>query len=302
MKKKIAALLCLALLTGCGKQTMPAAGNTPADTSGAVSEEPDAEASTLAAPATQEAEAPEINTEGAYLVLDAADAYDGAYSFVTEEAGKYSFEAANAEGFEDLSWDVYILDEEFQESTRYLPQAYETNLTVGDGDVDELLVEADQFVYCVCSLNSFTGDKTVGASKLAVRFAPAEMEEDEFADESEDPESLGEVLLDTMDIDAGDGEVFSSGLMLAAEKDGTVTARCNTDAESAEGSVYGLDEPFEDAYRYLRQVYDPVLTGDGTFEVKNGQYVYLWCSVNAYTADDAPEEGAFVLHLELAKG
>ena len=61
------------------------------------------------------------------------------------------------------------------------------------------------------------------------------------------------------------------------------------DSGAVEWSVYVFDEAFEDGFRYIKQAAEPVLVGDGTVSVKVGQYVYVYCSVNEFTADAADE-------------
>ena len=61
------------------------------------------------------------------------------------------------------------------------------------------------------------------------------------------------------------------------------------ESDAVEWSVYVFDEAFEDGYRYIKQAADPVLVGDGTVSVEVGQYVYVYCSVNEFTADAADE-------------
>jgi hypothetical protein len=62
-------------------------------------------------------------------------------------------------------------------------------------------------------------------------------------------------------------------------------------SEAVEWSVYVFDEAFDDGFRYISQAADPVLVGDGTVSVEAGQFVYIYCSVNEFTAD-APDENA----------
>ena len=61
------------------------------------------------------------------------------------------------------------------------------------------------------------------------------------------------------------------------------------ESDAVEWSVYVFDEAFEDGYRFIKQAADPVLVGDGTVSVEVGQYVYIYCSVNEFTADAADE-------------
>ena len=65
------------------------------------------------------------------------------------------------------------------------------------------------------------------------------------------------------------------------------------DSDNVEWSVYIFDEAFEDGYRYIKQAAEPVLVGDGTITFDVGQYVYVYCSVNEFTAD-TPDENARV--------
>ena len=61
------------------------------------------------------------------------------------------------------------------------------------------------------------------------------------------------------------------------------------ESDAVEWSVYVFDEAFEDGFRYIKQAAEPVLVGDGTVSVEVGQYVYVYCSVNEFTADAADE-------------
>ena len=70
------------------------------------------------------------------------------------------------------------------------------------------------------------------------------------------------------------------------------TANYTFTAENSEGvtwRVYVFDEAFEDGYRYITQAAEPALEGDGTISVTEGQFVYVYCSVNEFTADAANE-------------
>ena len=77
--------------------------------------------------------------------------------------------------------------------------------------------------------------------------------------------------------DAGFVELIS-GAKEAAEY--TFTSG-NSDA--VEWRVYILDQEFEEGFRYIKQVAEPVLTGNGTILVNEGQYVYVYCSANEFT-------------------
>ena len=79
---------------------------------------------------------------------------------------------------------------------------------------------------------------------------------------------------------------FISGAEKSAEY--TFTAE---NSENVEWSVYVFDEAFDDGFRYISQAAEPALVGDGTIPVEAGQFVYIHCSVNEFTAD-APDENA----------
>ena len=83
--------------------------------------------------------------------------------------------------------------------------------------------------------------------------------------------------------DAGYVE-FVSGAEKSA--DYTFTAE---HSEGAKWRVYVLDEEFDDGFRFIAQAAQPVLEGDGTISVAEGQFVYVYCSVNSFTADVADE-------------
>ena len=79
---------------------------------------------------------------------------------------------------------------------------------------------------------------------------------------------------------------FISGAEKSSEY--TFTAE---NSEETEWSVYIFDEAFEDGFRYISQAAEPALVGDGTVSVSEGQFVYIYCSVNEFTAD-SPDENA----------
>ena len=74
---------------------------------------------------------------------------------------------------------------------------------------------------------------------------------------------------------------------------GAVTsAECIFTAENSEEvvwSVYVLEEAFDDSFRYIKQIAEPVLVGDGSVFVEKGQYVYVYCSSNEFTTGVADE-------------
>ena len=70
------------------------------------------------------------------------------------------------------------------------------------------------------------------------------------------------------------------------------------DSDNVEWSVYIFDEAFEDGFRFIKQAAEPVLVGDGTISFDKGQYVYVYCSVNEFTADAADENARLNVTVE----
>ena len=58
--------------------------------------------------------------------------------------------------------------------------------------------------------------------------------------------------------------------------------------------VFVLDEEFIDGARYLAQAQAPVLEGDGTLTIKEGQFIYVQCSESAFSAD-APTDATLTI-------
>ena len=62
-------------------------------------------------------------------------------------------------------------------------------------------------------------------------------------------------------------------------------------SDTAEWSIYVFDQAFDEGFRFIAQAAQPALVGDGEISVKSGQFVYVYCSVNEFTAD-APDANA----------
>ncbi|MCD8085052.1 MAG: hypothetical protein LUF28_01765 [Clostridiales bacterium] len=169
MKKRLslllAALLAASLLAGCGR--VASDGDTPEGAASSAADEAEATSSSAVTPeatsssgVSPEAEdaasssgvAPEVEDTASsgdaspeaedggtssdeaspetelWLTIDSRDAYDAAYTFTVPEDGSYSFTVSNAAG-QTVTWEVYVLEEPFEDATRYIPQAYEPCLT-----------------------------------------------------------------------------------------------------------------------------------------------------------------------------
>ena len=86
--------------------------------------------------------------------------------------------------------------------------------------------------------------------------------------------------------DAGFVELVAGAEVSA---DYTFTAE---NSETVEWWVYVLEESFDEGFRYIKQVAEPVLVGDGEVSVDEGMYVYVYCTANEFTTDVADEQVA----------
>ena len=77
--------------------------------------------------------------------------------------------------------------------------------------------------------------------------------------------------------------------LIAGAEAAAVYGFAGENSEAVQWSVYVLEEAFEEGYRYIKQVSEPVLVGDGEVAVEPGQFVYVYCSANEFTADAADE-------------
>ncbi|MBR5521044.1 MAG: hypothetical protein IKU54_03515 [Oscillospiraceae bacterium] len=60
-------------------------------------------------------------------------------------------------------------------------------------------------------------------------------------------------------------------------------------SDAVEWCIYIMDEAFDDGFRYIRQVAEPVLIGNGTVSVGEGHFVYVYCSANEFTTGTSDE-------------
>ncbi len=173
-----------------------------------------------------------------------------------------------------VEWTVYVLDEKFEDSYRYIPQAYERSVN-GNGTVS---VKAGQYLYVGCSENVFTkdpGDLTEGAEYI--------ISYEKMPDEGLPIEPWNQTVI----ITNKDGFDQAGFVEIPFDTDKELIFVRNEESRNAyiEWTVYVMDEKFTDSFRYIPQAATPVLTGDGDVSVKAGQYVYIGCSENAFTKD-----------------
>ena len=87
---------------------------------------------------------------------------------------------------------------------------------------------------------------------------------------------------------------YSSGFTcFKPGKNATLEVEFDDSEGAVEWGVYVLDKEFTDAQRYILSAYEPTLTENGTIDVQAGQFVYVYCSVNAFSAEK-PFTGATV--------
>ena len=77
--------------------------------------------------------------------------------------------------------------------------------------------------------------------------------------------------------------------LIAGAEEASTYVFAGENSEADQWSVYVLEEAFEEGYRYIKQVAEPVLTGDGEVTVEPGQFVYVYCAANEFTTAAADE-------------
>ncbi len=156
MKKIIAMLLSLCLVlafAACSQKEDPSSG----------SEEPTPSSEETVEPASDETEEHEQDWEAGFasetLTVSNEDGFDdaGFVEIPAEKLGRYYFKANEASKNGNVTWTVYVMDEKFEDSYRFIPQAVEGASLEGDGYLD---LEPGKYIYLYCSENGFTlGDK-----------------------------------------------------------------------------------------------------------------------------------------------
>lgn len=204
---------------------------------------------------------PDISSESGNAVsVTSAQGFEN-YGFtehVCKESGYYEFAASGSDG---ITWSVYLLDEQFEDAARYLPQAYAPSL-VGDGI---LAIDSGKHIYIGCSNTPMSDEAPVEDAMLI--FYPVPEGQIKYAVRSEDSfENSG----------------FTYWVCDAA---GSYRIEAVGGAESVTWKTFVLDEEFADADRYIPQANECALEGSGTLELEAGQYVYAMCSANDFTGE-----------------
>ena len=71
--------------------------------------------------------------------------------------------------------------------------------------------------------------------------------------------------------------------LIAGTKESSEYTFTSENSDAVEWRVYTFDHAFDEGFRYISQVAEPVLVGDGTIFIDKGLYVYVYCSANEFT-------------------
>lgn len=166
--KKILIVLMLSglMLTGCAAEepeiVIVPQGDEIAQEAELPPETPKPEES---AQLTVEAEK-EVSSE-LFLEIDPENEYMnyGYTHFMSEDDAVYRLKAENSD---ELSWMVFVMDEEFPDAERYIPQVYE-EVMAADGNIEaEVEAGEGQWVYIYCSANGWTCQEIPEGAHMSV--------------------------------------------------------------------------------------------------------------------------------------
>ncbi len=191
--------------------------------------------------------------------------------------GKYKFEANDASEAGGVTWEVYLMNEKFEDGFRYISQA-STPVTERDGVIK---VQAGQYIYIHCSENGFTINDVKNVTKGAeflVTFIP----EGSSADEPV------YVTASITPLDGFDRAGFTE-IPVRDEGDYRFEANAISGRNDVKWTVYLMDSRFTDSFRYIPRATSPALEGDGTVHAAKGQYFYVGCSENGFSLGDISE-------------
>lgn len=125
-------------------------------------------------------------------------------------------------------------------------------------------------------------------AKNAMGTQDGETSDSDQSDETSQTSESGASSEDTSESEDG-GEViatFENNLetyQFKVEKDGSYEFTDPVSDVNTAWDIYVLDEPFEDGLRYLMSNFDPQGSTPCTLDLKEGQYVYCFCTNNAWT-------------------
>ena len=98
-------------------------------------------------------------------------------------------------------------------------------------------------------------------------------------------EQSGELILSINPEDVWEAYGYSH---FKAEKTGVYNFK-PVNSEAVQWCVYLMDEEFPDAERYIPQVYDMALDGEGALNIPEGKFVYVYSTANGWTGIETPE-------------
>ena len=181
VKRVFVVLLCVSLLVvfaACGASSS-AVGDTPSAAS-AESNQPDAQdppSTLISAGSSASADepapsAPTSDVSPSATVVQNQSCFDGPYCFRPKTDGTYHFCAVTADDFQgknagyandSITWSVYVLEEPFEGGLGELTLNRQPAILDLNSSVD-ISLKADEYVYCVCSLNSLTASQAADNS------------------------------------------------------------------------------------------------------------------------------------------
>lgn len=120
----------------------------------------------------------------------------------------------------------------------------------------------------------------------------------EGLDAAQPPEQLDAAQNTVYEIASEDSFLNCGFTCWVCDATGSYNVSADSGSEDVTWSVYVLEEEFEDADRYIAQAHDPVLEGSGTLSLTEGQYVYVKCGANDFTADGPVDGGRLIISAE----
>lgn len=143
--------------TGSGNAST--SGNSPADSS--------SQASSSAKPQAYGSKTDSDDftiLDGTPIKVSPADGFEnrGFTTFVCKKGGTYAFKASSPK----LSWNVYVMDEPFDDAVRYIPHSCKPT-TKANGSVT---LDKGQYVYVECGVSAYSDDKAPSSPTLTISY------------------------------------------------------------------------------------------------------------------------------------
>ena len=148
--------------------------------------------------------------------------------------------------------------------------------------------------FAACTVKITPGPEAKGSEPAATETKGAEDTGAQSAAPA-DRTDFGLLMINSEPVVIDAKNCFTSG-GVALICDATDTYTFKSSSEEVVWTVYILDEPFNDAARFLSQSFTAALEGDGTLEIEADKYVYICCSVNTFTAE-APSDATLTIDI-----